>query len=243
MYVNFIVMKVAVLGTGMVGRAHAAKLVELGHDVVMGTKDVTKTMAETKADSMGNPPFRVWHKKHDKVKLATFSEAAKHGEIIWEALNGAAAVEVLKALENDLGDKILIDIANPLDFSKGMPPSLFVCNTDSLGEQIQRALPKVKVVKAFNTMNAYLQVDPRQLAGGDHHLIVSGNDASAKAQVIKIAKEWYGWEHVIDLGDITTSRGTEMILAIWIRLWGALKTPMFAFKIVTGTPLPTKATP
>src|SRR3989344_6487770 len=217
MYVNFIVMKVAVLGTGMVGRAHAAKLVELGHDVVMGAKDVTKTMAETKADSMGNPPFRVWHKKHDKVKLATFSEAAKHGEIIWEALNGAAAVEVLKALENDLGDKILIDIANPLDFSKGMPPSLFVCNTDSLGEQIQRALPKVRVVKTLNTLNAHLQVDPRQLANGDHHVFVCGNDATAKKEVARILRDWYGWENSIDLGDITTARGVEMLLPLWLR--------------------------
>jgi predicted dinucleotide-binding enzyme len=117
-------MKVAVLGTGMVGRAHAGKLVELGHDVVIGTKYVAKTMAENKPDQMGNPPFSVWHKEHEKVKLATFAEAAKHGEIIWEALHGSVVVEVLKSLENELANKILIDITNPLDFSKGMPPTL-----------------------------------------------------------------------------------------------------------------------
>lgn len=226
-------MKVGVLGTSIVGRSHAAKLIELGHEVIMGTKNVSKTMAEDKPDQMGNPPFGVWHKDNPKVKLATFAEAAKHGEIVWEALNGSVAVEVLKSLEASLGDKILIDIANPLDFSKGMPPSLFVSNTDSLGEQIQRALPKVKVVKSFNTTNAYIQVNPQQLADGDHHIFVSGNDSDAKAKVIEILKS-YGWKNIIDLGDIATARGTEMILPIWLRLWNALQNPNFNFKIVQG---------
>lgn len=226
-------MKVAVLGTGIVGRAHAGKLAELGHDVVMGTKAVVKTMAEDKPDMMGNPPFSVWHKNHPKVKLATFAEAAKHGEIVWEALNGSVAVEVLKSLEASLNGKVLIDIANPLDFSKGMPPSLFASNTDSLGEQIQRALPKVKVVKSFNTTNAYIQVNPQQLADGDHHIFVSGNDADAKAKVTEVLKS-YGWKNIIDLGDITTARGSEMLLPIWLRLWNALQNPNFNFKIVQG---------
>ncbi len=113
-----------------------------------------------------------------------------------------------------------------------MPPSLFVCNTDSLGEQIQRNFQKVKVVKTLNTMNAYLQVNPDQIAGGDHHAFVSGNDAEGKARVIELLKEWYGWKHIIDLGDITTARGTEMLLPIWLRLWNALQTPKFNFKIV-----------
>ncbi|MDP2789345.1 MAG: NAD(P)-binding domain-containing protein [bacterium] len=225
-------MKIGILGTGMVGRAHAAKLAELGHDVVLGTQDVKKTMANSEKDAMGNPPFAEWHKDHTEVKLVTLPEAANYGEIVYNALKGEVTLSALSSLKEELAEKILIDIANPLDFSKGMPPSLFVCNTDSLGEQIQKALPKVKVIKAFNTMNAYLQVDPHQLADGDHHLIVSGNDPDAKAQVIKIAKEWYGWSNIIDLGDITTSRGTEMVLALWIRLWGALQTPMFAFKII-----------
>lgn len=226
-------MKGAVLGTGVVGRSHAAKLVELGHDVVMGTKDVAKTMAGDKPDQMGNPPFSVWHKDNVKVKLATFQEAAKHGEIVWEALHGDVTVEVLKSIEAELDEKILIDIANPLDFSKGMPPSLFVSNTDSLGEQVQKALPKVKVVKSFNTTNAFIQVNPQHLAGGDHHIFVSGNDANAKVKVTEILKS-YGWKNIIDLGDITTARGTEMLLPIWLRLWNSLQNPNFNFKIVVG---------
>lgn len=224
-------MKIGVLGAGMVGRAHAAKLIELGHEIVIGTKDVAKTMTEDKPDAMGNPPFNVWHKDNNKVTLATFEEAAKHGEIIFEALHGAVAVEVLKTFEADLAGKILIDIANPLDFSKGMPPSLFVSNIDSLGEQIQKALPETKVVKTFNTINAMLQVNPQMLANGDHHIFMSGNDADAKVKVTEILKS-YGWKNIIDLGDITTARGTEMLMPMWLRLWGTLKTPMFNYKIV-----------
>ncbi len=226
-------MKVAVLGTGMVGRAHAAKLAELNHDVTLGTNDVTKTMAETNSDQMGNPPFSTWQKEHPKIKLANFADAVKDAEMIIEALHGAIAVEVLKTLENNLIDKVLIDIANPLDFSKGMPPSLFVSNTDSLGEQIQKALPKTKVVKTFNTMNAMLQVNPHQLANGEHHIFVSGNDIDAKTKVKELLKS-YNWKHIIDLGDITTARGTEMMMPFWLRLWGSLKTPMFNYKIVVG---------
>ncbi len=225
-------MKVAVLGTGMVGRAHAAKLIELGHEVTVGTKDVAKTMAETNLDQMGNPPYAVWQNDNENVKLATFADAVKDADMVLEALHGTIAVEVLKTLETSLSDKILIDIANPLDFSKGMPPSLSVSNTDSLGEQIQNALPKTKVVKTFNTMNAMLQVHPQQLANGDHHIFVSGNDADAKMRVNELLKS-YGWIHIIDLGDITTARGTEMMMPVWLRLWGSLKTPMFNYKIVT----------
>jgi predicted dinucleotide-binding enzyme len=225
-------MKIGILGTGIVGRSHAAKLSALGQDVVIGTRDPARTLAADRTDAMGNAPFGAWQKEHPGVKLGTFAEAAAHGEVVINALNGEAAVETLKGVEPALEGKILIDITNPLDFSKGMPPSLFVSNTDSLGERIQRALPKTKVVKTLNTTNALLQVDARRLAGGDHHIFVSGNDASAKAQVIAFLEEWYGWENTIDLGDITTARGAEMILPIWVRLWGTLQTPFFNFKIV-----------
>jgi hypothetical protein len=134
--------------------------------------------------------------------------------------------------EANLNGKVLIDIANPLDFSQGMPPTLTVCNTDSLGEQIQRAYPNVKVVKTLNTVNAFLMVNPGQLANADHTMFVCGNDAAAKAQVTEWLKGWFGWKDVIDLGDITNARGTEMLLPIWVRLWGALQSPMFNFKIV-----------
>jgi predicted dinucleotide-binding enzyme len=225
-------MNVGILGTGMVGRAHAAKLSASGHAVKIGTRDVAGKLAENQTDPMGNRPFNAWQKDHPGVKLVTFAEAAAHGEVVINALYGQAAVEALKKIAPGLDGKILIDITNPLDFSKGMPPSLFVCNTDSLGEQIQRALPATKVVKTLNTMNASLQVDPRRLAGGDHHAFVSGNDAAAKARVSELLKEWYGWTNIIDLGDLSTARGAEMILILWTRLWGAVQTPLFNFKIV-----------
>ena len=124
-------MKIAVLGTGMVGRAHAIRLVELGNDVTIGTKNVAKTLSVTNPDQMGNPPFSLWHKDHSQIKLMTFADAVKDADLVFEALHGSAVLNVLKPLESFLTGKILIDISNPLDFSKGMPPTLFVANTDS----------------------------------------------------------------------------------------------------------------
>ena len=129
--------------------------------------------------------------------------------------------------------KILIDVANPLDFSKGMPPTLSVCNTDSLGEQIQRAFPGAKVVKTLNTVNSNVMVDPSLVDGGDHHVFVSGNDEGAKAEVTRILKEWFGWKNVLDLGDITSARGAEMLLSLWLRLSMTLQTPMATIKVVS----------
>ena len=133
--------------------------------------------------------------------------------------------------EDNLNGKILIDISNPLDFSRGMPPTLWVSNTDSLGERIQRRFPEAKVVKTLHTMNAYVMVDPAQLAGADHTVFVSGDDAEAKAEVGELLRS-FGWTDIIDLGDITTARGTEMLMPIWLRLFGALQKPVFNFKIV-----------
>lgn len=212
-------MKVAVLGTGMVGQAHAFKLIELGHEVVIGTKDVEVTKA---AD---------WYKDNQFVKLLPFGEAANEGEIVLNALAGHIAVEVLKGIEASLQGKILIDISNPLDFSKGMPPTLSVCNTDSLGEQIQQALPETKVVKALNTINATIQVEPQSLADGDHHCFMSGNDDLAKTQVAELLRS-YGWKHILDLGDIATARGTEMYLPLWLRIWGSLSNAAFNVKVM-----------
>lgn len=225
-------MNIGILGTGMVGKAHAARLVALGHSVAIGTHNRENTLANQEKDMMGNPPFAEWLRNHPQIQLVPLAEAAAFGEIVIDALKGEIALAELTALKAPLAGKVLIDIANPLDFSKGMPPSLSIVNTDSLGEQIQKALPETKVVKAFNTTNAALQVEPKQLADADHHLFVCGNDEHAKAKVTDLAKA-YGWKQIIDLGDITTARGTEMLLPIWLRLWGALKTPMFNFKIVT----------
>jgi predicted dinucleotide-binding enzyme len=213
-------MKVGVLGSGMVGQAIGAKLVELGHDVVVGTRNPGK--------------LQEWLSKiGGKVRAGSFADAAAHGEIVFNCTAGTGSLEALKlAGERNLKAKVLIDVSNPLDFSKGMPPTLSLCNTDSVGEQIQRALPDVKVVKTLNTVNCHLMVNPSQIGGGDHDVFVSGNDAAAKAQVTEILKTWFGWTRVIDLGDISTARGTEMYLPLWLRLWGALQTPMLNVKIV-----------
>ncbi len=202
----------------------------------MGTRDVDRSLAVSGYDAMGNAPLKEWLSRNPRVKLGSFPEAAKHGVLLINAINGMHALEALRSAgDTNLQGKVLIDITNPLDFSKGMPPSLFISNTDSLGEQIQRTFPKVKVVKTLNTVNAILQVDPRKLLEGDHHAFLSGNDAEAKRMVMHIL-EGYGWRDVIDMGDITTARGVEMVLPIWVRLFGLLKTPMFNFKIVTEEP-------
>lgn len=226
-------MKIGVLGTGPVGQTIAAKLSSLGHAVKIGTRDLKATLARNDNDMFGNPPFRVWCEKNPKVETGTFEQAAAFGELVVNALSGHGSLPGVKlAGAKNLEGKILIDISNPLDFSKGMPPSLTVCNTDSLGEQVQRELPGTKVVKTLNTVNAYLMVGPAGLANADHTMFVAGNDAAAKGEVTKLLKEGFGWKDVIDLGDITNARATEMYLPMWARLYGALKNPMFSIKVV-----------
>jgi 8-hydroxy-5-deazaflavin:NADPH oxidoreductase len=225
-------MKIAVLGTGPVGQSVATRLDELGHEVTVGTRDVDATMARTEPDSFGRPPFAEWAGQHSGVVVASVVEAAAASDLVINATNGAGSIATLEAAgDENLAGKVLIDIANPLDFSQGMPPSLFVSNTDSLGEQIQLRFPETRVVKALNTMNAYLMVDPKQLAGGDHTIFVSGNDADAKAQVTELLRS-FGWSDIIDLGDITTARGTEMYLPLWVRIWASTQNPLFNIKVV-----------
>jgi predicted dinucleotide-binding enzyme len=224
-------MDIGILGTGTVGRTIGAKLAQLGHNVMIGTRDPARTLAQDSPDGMGNPPFEAWQQQHPQVRLGTFAEAAAFGAIVFNCTSGGASLDALAlAGERSLNDKILLDIANPLDFSHGMPPSLSVCNTDSLGEQIQRAFPQVRVVKTLNTMTAAVMVNPA-LVPGDHAVFLSGNDAAAKTQVADMLKGWFGWQQVIDLGDITTARSVEMILPLWLSLWGALGTPMFNFSV------------
>ncbi len=214
-------MKIGVLGTGVVGSSIGSKMIELGHNVKMGARDVTNEKAEgwVKANGL-------------KASQGTFRDAAFFGEIIFNCTAGMASLAALaKAGSDNLTGKILIDVANPLDFSKGMPPTLSVCNTDSLGEQIQRAYPDTKVVKALNTTNAYLQVDAG-LLHGDHDILICGNDEAAKAEVTDVLKDGFGWKSVIDLGDITGARTTEMLLPLWVRLYGIYGNPNFNFKIV-----------
>jgi len=224
-------MKIAVFGTGTVGPAVAGALAKLGHDVVIGTRDPQATLARTEAGPMGGVPFSQWHAEHGDITLTTFAEAAAGSEIVVNATNGTGSLDALNAAGADnLAGKVIVDIANPLDFSQGFPPSLNPVNTDSLGEQIQRAFPDARVVKTLNTMNAGVMADPASVAGGDHSVFVSGNDTDAKTVVAGLLAD-LGHRDIIDLGDITTARGTEMLLPIWLRLWGAFGNADFNFKI------------
>ncbi|MEO8284069.1 MAG: NAD(P)-binding domain-containing protein [Pseudarthrobacter sp.] len=224
-------MKIAVLGTGSVGPALAAALSALGHDVVMGTRDPQATLARTKPGATGGPPFSEWRASHQGIAVATLADAAAASELVVNATNGMASVEALaEAGAANLAGKIVMDVANPLDFSQGFPPSLNPVNTDSLAEQIQRAFPETMVVKTLNTMTNSVMVDPGHVAGGDHTVFVSGNDAGAKAAVTEILTA-LGHADVLDLGDITTARGAEMIMPLWLRIWGALGTGEFNFKV------------
>lgn len=225
-------MKIAVMGTGSTGRTLAGALAKLGHEVVVGTRDPEATLSREEPDSMGTPPFAQWHAGHRQVSIAAYREAAGEAEIIINATNGAHSLTALSAAgAANLAGKVLIDVANPLDFSLGMPPSLNPVNTDSLAERIQRAFPETKVVKTLNTMNASVMVNPARLGGGNHSTFVSGNDADAKQAVTALLGS-LGHSDVIDLGDISSARGAEMVLPIWLRLMGALGTPDFNFKIV-----------
>jgi predicted dinucleotide-binding enzyme len=226
-------MKIAVFGTGVVGQTISEKLASLGHDVTMGTRNAKDALARSEKDHFGRPSLSDWHKSNPKVKVSAYEQAAASAELVVNATSGSGSLPALQqAGKQNLAGKILIDISNPLDFSKGMPPSLTVSNTDSLAEQIQRAFPDVKVVKTLNTMTAAIMVNPA-LLGDDHHVFMNGNDASAKATVRELLKS-FGWKdnNIVDVGDITTARGTEQLLPLWVRLMGAFKTPMFNFKIV-----------
>ena len=216
-----LVMKLAVLGTGDVGHRIANKLVALGHDVMMGSRTPDNAKATAWAAEAG-----------DRACHGTFADAAAYGQWVFNCTSGAATLAVLQAAGADnLAGKILVDLSNPLDFSRGFPPRLSVCNDDSLGEQIQAAHPRAKVVKTLNTLANPIMVDP-SLVPGDHDLFVSGNDAEAKQAVTRFLVEELGWKSVIDLGDITTARGTEAWLLLWTRLFAALGTPEFNLAIV-----------
>jgi 8-hydroxy-5-deazaflavin:NADPH oxidoreductase len=228
-------MKMSVFGTGFAGQTIAEKLFQLGHSVMVGTRDIESLLKKDQKDYIGRPPFKEWHAANKGIELGNYKEAAAFGEMIINATNGAGTIEAFESAgEENLNNKVVLDISNPLDFSKGMPPSFFVCNTDSLGETLQRTFPKMKVVKSLNTVNAYVMVNPGLLSE-DTNIFISGNDPSAKEEVKNLLMS-FGWKekYLIDLGDISTARGTEQLVAVWVRLMGALNTPMFNFKIVKG---------
>jgi predicted dinucleotide-binding enzyme len=203
-------MRIAVLGTGTVGRTLAGKLRELGHDVEIGSRS----------------------QKDDAVE---FADAAGGAELVVNATAGTASLEALRAAgAENLAGKVLLDVSNALDFSRGRPPRLSVCNDDSVGEQIQREFPEARVVKSLNTVNASVMVDP-SLVPGEHSVFVSGNDDGAKAQIRALLMS-FGWPEssIVDLGDISTARGAEMYVALWLRLFGAVQTPNFNIRVISG---------
>jgi predicted dinucleotide-binding enzyme len=216
-------MKVGILGTGMVGTTLGSKLIQLGHEVKLGSRSADNEKAAEWVKAAGR-----------QASQGTFADAAAFGAIILNCTSGGATLEALRMAEAaHLRGKVLVDVANPLDFSKGQPPFLSVANTDSLAEQIQAAFPEAKVVKALNTMWCGIMVNPRMLPD-THHTFLSGNDATAKATVKELLRS-FGWQEgeILDLGDIATARGTEMILPLWVRIWGATQNGAFNFKIVS----------
>jgi 8-hydroxy-5-deazaflavin:NADPH oxidoreductase len=216
-------MQIAVLGTGMVGRTLAGRLTELGHDVRIGTRDVDATRAKEE--------YAAWAVDRPDVVLAPFADAAARADLVVHASAGAAALDVLEAAGSaNLAGKVLVDVSNPLDFSRGFPPTLSVKDSDSLGEQIQRAHPDARVVKTLNTLTAELMVHPDAL-GRASTVFVSGDDGGAKQTVLELLAA-FGHEDVIDLGDISTARGPEMYLPLWLRLMGALGTASFNLSVV-----------
>ena len=226
-------MKVGVLGSGIVGRTLAAKLSSLSHEVTIGTRDVEALLARSEPDQMGNEPFAEWSQAQgDRIGISTFADATSQAELVVNATAGSASLRVLElAGADNLGTKVLVDIANPLDFSRGFPPSLSIVNTDSLAEQIQRAFPESRVVKSLNTVTARVMVEPREIEDGDHHIFVSGDDEGAKGQVTQLL-ESFGWKHIVDLGGLSSARAAEMYLPLWVSLMGALNTPMFNIRLV-----------
>ncbi len=213
-------VQIGVLGTGMVGRGLATKLAEAGHAVCLGSR------------TANNEAATKWAAGIQRATHGTFADAAAFGELVINATPGAASIAALtQAGVDHLAGKVLLDVANALDFSRGYP-RLFVCNDDSLGEQIQRAFPAAKVVKALNTLNAELMLNPGGLGTTDHALFVAGDDPAAKAKVKELLRS-FGWTQIHDVGGIGGARGMEMMVIAWLGVMNAVGSAMFNWKVVT----------
>ncbi|HEV8551591.1 MAG TPA: NAD(P)-binding domain-containing protein [Polyangiaceae bacterium] len=216
-------MKIGILGTGMVGETIGAKLVSLGHDVRLGARSTPHDKAAQWVATQGKA-----------ASYGTLADAAEFGELVFNCTKGTASLDALaRAGAANLDGKILIDVANPLVFPGRAPGGGFDAER-SLGEQIQAAFPKARVVKALNTVNCQLMVDPSRLPGA-HDIFVSGDDPQAKDTVARLLREWFGWKSVVDLGDIKTAHATELYLSLWLALWRAAGTSDFNIHLVRGT--------
>lgn len=214
-------MKIAVLGTGAVGESLATKLVELGHTIAMGSR------------TPDNPRAAAWARRLGvNASHGTFTDVTTLSEMILLCTKGEVSLEVIRTVgAAAFGEKVVVDVCNPLDFSRGLPPALMICNTDSLGEQVQKALPQAKVVKALNTVNCEVMVDPAK--AGHPTMFMAGNDGDAKTLVLAMLRD-FGWTDIADLGDIKAARGMEMMLPLWLSVWTRLGHPHFGLKLVQG---------
>jgi predicted dinucleotide-binding enzyme len=218
-------MKIAVLGTGMVGRALAGRFADLGHDVIVGTRVVEETLSRTLQDAKGSAPYAEWQNAHPAVRLAAFPAAGAHAEVLVNATAGLSALPMLELVGIDnLAGKVLVDLAVPLDYSRGRPPRLAFGTDDSLGERIQRAFPEVRVVKTLNTMHVNVMVDPARVPGR-HNVFLSGDHDEAKDIVANLLAE-FGWprDAMIDLGGIQSARATELYAPLLFSLMASLAT-------------------
>ena len=216
-------MQIGILGSGVTAQTIGSRLVQLGHEVMLGSRDEA------------NPPAVAWAKEEggQHALYGTFMNAASFGEILFNCTLGSASLHALQqAGEENLRGKILIDTSNPLDRSTDMW-TFTISNNDSLGEQIQRTFPETRVVKTLNTVNANVMVDPAKLLE-QTHVFVSGNDIEAKATVVRILRDWFGWKQIIDLGGIETARGVEMYVLLWHQLRNAISSQRFNIKVVTS---------
>lgn len=222
-------MKIAMIGGGGVGQTLAAGLMAKGHEVVIGIRNPS---AEELAKARPQGATLVDWMAKTGGRVTDYATAAQGAEVVFNVTPGQHSLEALRAAgAANLSGKVLVDVANPLDFSKGMPPFLDPAFTGptSLGEQIQAAFPEAKVVKAFNTVAAAVMVTPG-LVPGEHDLFLSGNDDGAKDLVKGIAKG-FGWTGFADLGDIVGARAQEAVLPVWVRLWMVGGTPMVNLRV------------
>ncbi|MFZ4235691.1 NADPH-dependent F420 reductase [Streptomyces murinus] len=200
-------MRYGVLGTGEVGRTLAGRLVELGHEVTLGSRTADNPVAREWATAVAG-----------RAHAGTFAQAAAAGEAVINAVSGRVALDALRAAgAAHLDGKILVDVCNPLSFEGGLP-RLDPVESDSMGERIQRAFPGARVVKALNTVNVKVMVDPGRVPGG-HHLFVCGEDTLAKERVTAWLGD-FGWPaaRVLDLGGIAAARAMEMYLPLWLQM-------------------------
>ncbi len=196
-------MRIAILGTGVVGKALGQAFITLGHEVKMGSRDAKNEKALAWAKEMG-----------PRASAGTFADAAAFGEIVLLATLGAANESALtSAGAANLRGKILIDTTNPLDTTGGGPPKLAVAGNDSGGERVQRLMPEALVVKAFNTVGAPHMFRP-DFAGGPPDMFICGNDPGARKKVASLLAD-FGWG-VVDVGGIESSRYLEPMCIAWV---------------------------